>query len=189
VLPDEDRIIQVLLRMPSVAGFRVLEVGCGSARRLHWLHSNMGLECHGIEPSARATAEANARGGISVVQGTADQLPFPSNSFDIVIFGFCLYLCDRSDLFRIASEADRALKESGYLIIHDFFSPSPRTREYHHLSGIMTHKMDFRTLFTWHPHYSCWFHEVAHHGGQGVTDDVEEWVSTSLLRKVQPAGE
>jgi SAM-dependent methyltransferase len=87
-----------------------------------------------------------------VQQGTADILPFKDHYFDIIIFGFCLYLCDREDLFRIASEADRVLGEPGWLLILYFFSPFPKKNVYHFCKGVQSYKMDYRTLFTWHPH-------------------------------------
>ncbi len=99
------------------------------------------------------------------------------------MFGFCLYLCDREDLFRIACEADRVLKNPGWLLIQDFYSPAPVKREYHHRSGLFTHKMDYRTLFTWNPSYVNLVHKVRHHSEGSYTDDPKEWVATSVLRK------
>jgi len=142
----------------------------------------MGLNCSGIEPSAKAVAVAQQL-GLQVSQGTADALPYESGSFDVLIFGFCLYLCDRDDLFRIAQEADRVLKASAWVIIHDFFATTPLQREYHHFEGLFSYKMDYRKLFDWHPHYTCFAHEVHPHGTMGYTDDPNEWVATSVLRK------
>ena len=41
-------------------------------------------------------AESN-KNKIYCKKGTADKIPFNKNYFDIVIFGFCLYVCDESD--------------------------------------------------------------------------------------------
>ena len=183
VLPDSDRVLMQILELPSLGeGTKVLEIGCGQGRRLAWLQENLGFSCAGIEPSAKAVQWAQAA-GISARQGTADQLPFEGGVFDLVIFGFCLYLCDPADLFRIASEADRVLKSPGWLIINDFFVKAPMRREYHHAPGLYSHKMDYRTLFTWHPSYTCYNHDVRHHGEVSYTDDPQEWVAISLLRK------
>jgi ubiquinone/menaquinone biosynthesis C-methylase UbiE len=163
---------------------RLLEVGCGAGHRLGWLQHNLGLECHGIDPSAIAVAEA-VQQGVSAQTGTADSLPFADKAFDVVIFGFCLYLCDRDDLFRIAAEADRVLKNPGWLLIKDFFSATPVARPYHHKAGVQSYKMDYTTLFSWNPDYSVYSHRVAHHLGDVFTDDHQEWVATSVLRKCQ----
>jgi ubiquinone/menaquinone biosynthesis C-methylase UbiE len=182
-LPYDDEVLMQVLRLPAPAtGARLLEVGFGDGSRLNWLKENSTYDCSGIEPSTDAVASAGLR-GLNVVQGTADRLPYDDHRFDLVIFGFCLYLCDRDDLFRIASEADRVLKNPGWLVIRDFYSTTPEKREYHHRSGLFSHKMDYRTLFTWHPGYTCYFQEVSHHSSHALTDDRTEWVATSVLRK------
>ena len=184
-LPDDDALLQEIIDfLPVNTGGKVLEVGCGDGTRLAWLKNNLNADCYGIEPSAQAVAAARAK-GINVLQGTADALPFDSQSFDIVIFGFCLYLCDRDDLFRIASEADRVLRSPGWLMIMDFYSSIPRARTYHHRPGVQSYKMDYRTLFAWHPYYECMTHKVRHHGEASYTDAPDEWVGVSVLRKCQ----
>jgi ubiquinone/menaquinone biosynthesis C-methylase UbiE len=181
-LPDQDRLLPDLLELPLHPSMKVLEIGCGSGNRLVWLKENLGLECSGIDPSAQAIEVARSR-GIGAYQGTADSLPFDKESFDLVIFGFCLYLCDRKDLFQISQEADRVLKTQSWLAILDFFTPMPISRPYHHLSGISSYKMDYRTLFDWNPAYICMTHKVRHHVENNYTDEVQEWVGLSIFRK------
>jgi len=43
--------------------------------------------------------------------GTADNIPFKRNMFDIIFFNFCLYLCDQTDYDKIYRSADKALKK------------------------------------------------------------------------------
>ena len=173
----------ISLSAPSpTQGTTVLEIGCGDGARLGWLKENRGCSCFGVEPSAQAVEVARAR-GVAVEQGTAEQLPFADYAFDMVLFGFCLYLCDREDLFRIAFEADRVLKNPGWLLILDFYSSTPSKRKYHHRPGLYSHKMDYRTLFTWNPAYTNFSQKVRHHSKGGYTDDPDEWVATSVLRK------
>lgn len=183
-LPDADPLLCEILDIYNRCGggLRVLEIGCGDGARLAWLKENLNADCYGIEPSAQAVAAACAK-GLNVQQGTADVLPFDAQSFDIVIFGFCLYLCDREDLFRIASAADRVLRTPGWLMILDFFSPMPRAKTYHHSPGVQSHKMDYRTLFNWHPDYACMTHKVRHHSKLDYTDEQDEWIAVSILRK------
>lgn len=161
---------------------QILEVGCGEGRRLSWLSEKLGADVFGVEPSAMAVEQACSR-GVTAQRGTADSLPFESAKFDILIFGFCLYVCDRQDLFRIAQEADRVLKPDAWLVINDFFAPTPVRREYHHKPGVFSYKMDYRALFEWHPAYTCYAHRINHHGQGSFTDDSHEWVATSVLRK------
>jgi SAM-dependent methyltransferase len=160
----------------------ILEVGCGAGMRLDWLAQNTGAKVFGIEPSSKAVEEA-MHFGIRVSKGTADDLPFESGSMDIIIYGFCLYLCDRQDLFKIAKEADRVLKNEGWIVIRDFYSDSSLMVPYHHKEGVSSHKMDYGKLFDWHPFYTRYSHKVSHHGLGEYTDDMGEWVATTILRK------
>lgn len=185
VLPDSDELLLTILQLPAApiaAATKLLEIGCASGSRLAWLRQNRGFECHGLDPSAKAVEAAKAQGVIAK-QGTAESLPYDAASFDIVVFGFCLYLCDREDLFRIACEADRVLRNPGWIVIRDFYNPAPSQRAYHHRPGIFSFKMDYRTLFSWHPGYCNSFHKLGHHVDGTHTDDPDEWVATSVLRK------
>jgi ubiquinone/menaquinone biosynthesis C-methylase UbiE len=183
-LPEGDPLLREILDLgPALqANPKVLEIGCGDATRLAWLKENRGCDCFGLDPSSEAVKAAKER-GVDARQGTAESLPFDDASFDIVMFGFCLYLCDREDLFRIAAEADRVLKNPGWLLILDFFSPTPTKREYHHRAGLFSHKMDYRTLFDRNSAYTTMTFRVRHHSEDIYTDDRNEWTATSVLRK------
>lgn len=186
-LPESDSVLVELLsletNLATIQGRgRVLEVGCGAGGRLVWIQQNMDLECHGIDPSDAAVSESNSA-GVNAQVGTADLLPFSDKYFDVVIFGFCLYLCDRDDLFKIAAEADRVLKSESWLLIKDFYSPIALAREYHHKAGVYSYKMDYKNLFTWNPDYTVYSNRVAHHTDGIYTDERQEWVATSVLRK------
>lgn len=185
-LPDDDPLLRELIDfLPGDAlGLKILEVGCGDGTRLAWLRTNHNADSYGVDPSAQAVAVACGK-GVHALQGTADGLQFESRSFDVVILGFCLYLCDREDLFRIASETDRVLRSPGWLVIMDFFSHAPTARTYHHRPGVLSYKMDYRTLFAWHPDYECITHKVRHHSDASYTDAADEWVAISVLRKLQ----
>ena len=185
-LPEDDSLYAEILSIQNILTERlkILEIGCGDGTRLAWLKDNLSADCYGIELSAKAV-EAACKKGIDVKQGTADSLPFKDEYFDIVIFGFCLYLCDRQDLFRIACSADRVLRRPGWLMILDFFSPEPQANAYKHDPMIKSYKMDYRKLFDWHPDYACLTHNVRHHSKLEYTDEQNEWVAISILRKYQ----
>lgn len=186
---SKDAIVQEVLNINSAwqkevssSPINILEVGCGEAARLEFIGSKINANCCGVEPSSLAVEQAKLR-GINAVRGSAECLEFDSDCFDIVIYGFCLYLCDRSDLLCIAKEADRVLKSNGWVIIHDFFSISPMQLDYTHKKEISSYKMDYRKLFDWHPFYNCYSHILRHHISREFTDDSNEWVATSVLRK------
>lgn len=183
---QQDLLYRELLALGLPAGSRVLEIGCGDGSRLAMLKNATQWECYGLDPSAKGVEIARAS-GIQAVQGTAESLAWPDGQFDLVIFGFCLYLCDRDDLFRIAAEADRVLKNPGWLAILDFYAAAMYRNDYSHYAGLGSFKMDYRKLFDWHPYYTCYSHQVVNHAGHEFTDERNDWMAVSLLRKKAPA--
>ena len=184
-LPFSDPLVGLLenLPLPNGAQTSVLEVGCGQGLRLASLNSSKGWSVAGIDPSEKAIAEVTAAGYRGVV-GTAESLALPDGSVDLLIYGFCLYLCDRNDLFRIAAEAHRVLKPKSWLAILDFWSPYQQVNDYHHRSGIQSYKDDLPGMFSWHPSYVITDHCLRHHSNRSYTDDPQEWVAATLLRRI-----
>jgi SAM-dependent methyltransferase len=135
----------------------VLEVGCANGWRLAKLKEKYGCEVTGVEPSLRACIEG-AELGIPIVHGTASMLPFAPERFDMIIFGFCLYLADPEDWLRIAAEADTVLKRGGFIVVHDFNTLEQHekalARGYEHRDGVMSYHFEFQGLWLAHPNYS-----------------------------------
>lgn len=179
-----DPICQRLAALGLPRDLRVLEIGCGDGSRLSYLAVTHGWHVTGIDPSQKAVMKARLL-GVAAEQLTAEQLPFSDASFDVVIFGFCLYLCDDSDLFRIAAEADRVAATSSWILILDFDTRAPVYKPYHHLPGVNSRKMDYKSMFLWHPSYTLADYSKFHHSTRLWTDDPDEWISVACLRKCQ----
>jgi SAM-dependent methyltransferase len=163
----------------------VLEIGCADGRNLMWLVDQTGCIAAGVDPSQAAIAaglERNAAVDLRV--GTAEQLPF-EQQFDLVLIGFCLYLCDRDDLPRIVAEVDRVLAPGGCLAIVDFDPPTPRRRTYRHRHGISSYKMDYMSIFTAFPNYTAAGKVTGSHAGPGWADDPSERIALSVAIKEQ----
>ncbi len=178
----------VTMRLQRILGTnkkRILEIGCGDGSRLEYLHRRHGYDVSGIDPSEKAVARAVER-GVRATRSTADSLPFENSCFDAVVFGFCLYLCDDQDLFRIAHEAHRVLADPGWMLLLDFDAPAPVYRPYRHVPGLVSRKMDYKSMFLWHPAYTLASYEKFHHSELQWTDDPAEWVSLACLRKHLP---
>lgn len=116
-------------------------------------------------------------------------MPFDESSFDFVIFGFCLHLCDREDIFSIASVAGRVLCSLGWLMILDFFSLAPYSKDYHRFPSVMNNKMDY-SLLSWYLKYqilrlTIFSHGQLSRGNEAYKDDKDEWVAASALRKAK----
>lgn len=178
-----DPIIQELARL-NVEFDQCLEIGCADGWRLDFINKQYSCSCFGIDPSEKAVrAGSNIYPNINLIEGTADNLPYENTSMDIVILGFCLYLCDRKDLFKIAYEVDRVLSEDGLLVILDFYSEIPYKNKYGHLSSIYSYKMDYSKLFTSNPIYQIVSFFTSSHSHEKVVKKKDERISLHVLRK------
>lgn len=178
--PLGDLLAEIPLAMGE--GVSVLEVGCGQGLRLEHLRNEKGWRVAGIDPSESAVQSVRAL-GIQAHVATADLLPAASQSVDLLIYDFCLYLCDRSDLFQIAAEAHRVLRPNSWLAIVDFWSPHERSNQYHHKPDVYSHKRNIPAMFDWHPSYVAVDHRLRHHANRSYTDDPNEWVAATILRR------
>ena len=103
---------------------RVLDVGCGDGRNLHYLLAR-GYDCHGLDRDARAVALIRARAaGLSSLDvadrfrvGEADALPWDSGGFDAVVCSAVLHFAeDQAHFGRMVTEMWRVLAPAGLLV-------------------------------------------------------------------------
>lgn len=183
---DSDPVLS-LLKDLNLAPKSVLEIGCSDGWRLAGLRKLWPkTSFKGIDPAATAAAHSYDR-AIEIEQGTADDLPYRDKQFDLVIFGFCLYLCDRQDLFRIAMEADRVLMEGGHIVIYDFHTEKPYRNTYVHHEGVYSYKMDYSRLFSWSPAYKMVKCSIGTHPGSDSSNPDND-VGVFVLKKSLLAG-
>lgn len=183
--PVRDRIIErVSTQLAGQVKPRVLEVGCSHGDNLAELARRMAIDGHGIDPSAQAVEQGRTRWPqIALRQGTADDLPYEGAFFDLVWFGFCLYLVDRALLMRCVAEADRVLRDGGLLAIVDFDPAVPTARRYHHREGLWSYKMDYTKLFLANPAYVLVDKHATSHTSGAWEADPHERVALTLCRK------
>jgi len=130
-----------------------LEVGCSNGWRLDKLRTIFNCGIMGIEPSMKAGIAA-AQLRVPVHQMSASCLPVTREGYDLIIYGFCLYLTDPDDWLLIASEGDRALAPGGHLVIHDFDDvEKPHGVPYEHNDRVTSWHFDFARLWEAHPAY------------------------------------
>ena len=163
----------------------ILVVGCCDGGMLNFLSGKYKqIKCFGIDPSSLAIkSQKNKK--ITLKKATADQIPFKSNKFDILVFNFCLYLCDDGDLFKIAYETERVTKKNSYLIIYDFYYPGIKYVKYKHLKKILSRKMDNSKIFLWHPNYKLIRKKIMSHNKDKLFREKNlNKVSISVLKKI-----
>lgn len=105
----------------SIKGASVVDVGCGSGW-LTRLMTQRGAHVTGIEVSPRQLALARAAkpvGDEHYIQGSAEELPLPNRSVDIVVFFNSLHHVDPKVLPNALREAARVLKHGGILYVSE----------------------------------------------------------------------
>ena len=162
----------------------VLEVGCADGRRLARLNRLVPGSYSGVEPSMSAVEHGRSTWQeFDLRVGTADALPL-DETFDAVILGFFLYVCDRALLPRIVAEVDRVVRDGGILAVIDFAAPYPSRRPYHHVAGLHTFRMRYENLFLAFPSYS-----LLHRSGSSMptttrSDGTDDIVLTILRKRL-----
>lgn len=145
--------VSAAIRILDLKPKRVLEIGCSDGWRLALLRDTYGCEVMGVEPSRKAAIAAAAK-RVPVIQSTASCLPVAS-TFDMVIYGFNLYLADPDDWLLIAAEGDCVLADGGYLVIYDFYAfHVPSARRFEHRDGVLSYHFDFAFLWLGNPLYT-----------------------------------
>ena len=184
-IKGKDRIVKALSEL-EIEPKSILEIGCSNGIRLNKLNKTFGSQCYGIDPSAIAIANGKRKfKNIEIKVGTADLLEFTDNYFDMIIFGFCLYLCDRKHLFKIAYEVDRCLCDKGYIVIMDFYPSFPFENSYLHNEEIYCYKMKYDQMFLWNPVYNEYHFTLFSHEGSAKRDIPNEKVGITVLKKCE----
>jgi ubiquinone/menaquinone biosynthesis C-methylase UbiE len=98
-------LYDALTELGITAGKEILDVGCGSGTALEPLVAR-GCVVTGLDPASEEISVARERyPDIKLLQGTAEQLPFPENSFDGAICAQAFHLFDQqlamSELLRV----------------------------------------------------------------------------------------
>lgn len=153
---EDDPVIDILKNV-NLSGREILEYGCANGWRLNKLmekyrSSGSRPACFGVDPSSSAIQAGQLRfPDLHLDVGTVLS---PYKDCSLIIYGFCLYLCERNQLSMIAAIGDDGLMDQGYIIIHDFDPDHDHCVPYHHLPGAYSYKMDYSRLWLANPAYS-----------------------------------
>lgn len=116
---------EALIRGGLAPGMRVLDVAVGTglvSKEAVRIVGERG-SVTGIDPSARMITGA-AGGGIALVRGRAESLPFAAGSFDFLVLGFALR--HLADLDAVIREFSRVLAPGGRLLLLEITQPEGR---------------------------------------------------------------
>ncbi len=112
--------IDVIDRLVSLAGLKVVDVGCAGGRVTRQLVER-GAEALGVEPDAIQAAKnraAEAVPGLTFMEAPGQALPVDDGSVDGVFFSFSLHHVPREHMDAALAEAARVVKpETGFLYV------------------------------------------------------------------------
>jgi ubiquinone/menaquinone biosynthesis C-methylase UbiE len=103
--------------MPEIRS-PVLVVGAGQGLIVAELR-NQGYQCDGIDLSAEMVQQARLRRAITLVQADAKAMPFPTASYETIIFatGVVDFTAEEDQIQAMLTEGRRVLKESGKVFV------------------------------------------------------------------------
>ncbi len=104
------------------------------------------IKFYGLEPSKFAIRNKKDK-KIKIKLGTADKIPFQKDYFHIILFSFCLYLCDSNLLTKIINETLRVTKKNSFIVVFDFFSKKKLHYNYKHILNSKIRIMDNSKIF------------------------------------------
>jgi ubiquinone/menaquinone biosynthesis C-methylase UbiE len=112
------------------SGDKLLDIGSGFGRNANWLAQN-GVDVTAVNIDDEEIKEAKQKAeklkvNVSYLHADAIELPFPNNSFDIVLDLGCSHMIpSKEGQMKSESETARVLKPGGYLIYFGFSKKHP----------------------------------------------------------------
>jgi malonyl-CoA O-methyltransferase len=144
----EARVVGGLL--PDLGGRRLLDVGCGTARRIRALRESPAMVV-GIDLVPEMLRTADRGEPAALVAGDVRRLPFANDTFDVL---WCrLVLGHVAELSASYRELTRVARGSAELIVSDF----------HPLAVAAGHTRSFRDARGDVQEIEHWVHDAAHH--------------------------
>lgn len=114
---------QALMRGGLKPGMQAIDVGVGTGLVAAQAAAILGDPAcvTGVDPSPGMIQNAQVPAGVKLVEGRAEQIPFPDNSFDFLSMGYALrHISDLSTAF---AEFHRVLKPGGKLCVLEITCP------------------------------------------------------------------
>ena len=126
--PLNNRLRLLGLRMlPPEQHMKVLDIGCGTGAHLN-IYRESGCELFGVDSSPSMLDVAKKRLGedADLRLGDAREIPYASNTFDIIVCMLVLHEMDQRSRLSVIAEMKRVLKTGGRILLIDFHAGRAR---------------------------------------------------------------
>jgi len=115
----------LLATVGTVEGLGVIDIGCGEGQMARAL-AKLGADVTGYDPFIEGTEPAvHGAGRFRLVRASADAIPEPDQSADLVLFIFSLHHVPGTKLQGALAEARRILRPSGRLYVAEPLAQGP----------------------------------------------------------------
>jgi ubiquinone/menaquinone biosynthesis C-methylase UbiE len=115
----------LLATVGAVDGLRVIDIGCGEGRMARALAA-LGADVIGYDPFIEGTESTqHGAGRFRLIKASADAIPEPDQSADLVLFIFSLHHVPAAKLAGALAEARRMLRPSGRLYVAEPLAQGP----------------------------------------------------------------
>ena len=189
----EARTFEIDFICDSLAPFRnkvqnILEIGCASGKKVAQLAEYFEASGFGLDPSQMAINRATEltmhnNSNLNFEVGLATNLPYPDGMFDLVFFGFCLYLVPPSETYKALMEANRVLKQGGFVAILDFDYGSLKVNPYKHADGLFTYENNYSQILTSSGYFSLVSKWSYNHTSNYFIQERDERIAIEILYK------
>lgn len=116
------RYMEALTPLESNKEFKILDIGCGDGSYMESLLAELkqrdkrfNLRVYGLDISHAAIAEFNSKNGYRGVIGTAENLPFSEDTFDLILLNDVIEHVVDTDL--VMSEIRRVIKNNALCLL------------------------------------------------------------------------
>ncbi|MGD9332943.1 MAG: methyltransferase domain-containing protein [Desulfobacterales bacterium] len=123
-------------------GARVLEVGCGTGTQLAF-YQDQGYRVAGIDlsPAMLQVARGRLAGRSSICRGDAARLPYPDDSFDLVLAALVLHEMAPPQRLAVLEDMSRVLARNGHIGLIDYH-PRPKRSLKGYLASAIIHGVE-----------------------------------------------
>ncbi|MBI1808038.1 MAG: class I SAM-dependent methyltransferase [Ignavibacteria bacterium] len=114
----------IMSRIPLREGFTICDIGCGVGITLNFFANHCNCQRFGVDISFKSLRRIRNHGA-RLLNASAENLPFRSGVFDLIIIESVLLHCNMKSVF---SEVSRIAKPGGQIAINDSFLKQNRPK-------------------------------------------------------------